>query len=345
MKKITKLTLATCLALGISVYGFAQPKLTHPQSSQKAMTGQVIGLTMMKVVYHSPQVKGRDIWGALVPYEQIWRAGANKNTTVYFSTDVKVQGKELKAGTYGLHMIPKKEMWTVIFSLDHSSWGSFFYDKSSDAIRVEVKPGEATMQEWLGFTFDNRSSDAVDLVMHWEKLKVPVHIEVDLKTTVYASMEEELHGLAGFSWEGPYEAAQFCLNKDFNLEEAMVMIDKSIARQENFNNLRVKSLLLKKEGNESESNSTMEAAMKMANETQMNAYGYQLMNNDDLKGAIAIFMTNVEKHPDSWNVYDSLAEALAKDGNKKGAKENYKKALSMAPDGQKKRITSAIEAL
>ena len=163
--------------------------------------------------------------------------------------------------------------------------------------------------------------------------------------SIFYSMKDELRGLAGFTWEGPYEAAQFCQSQDFNHEEAMELIDKSISRQENFNNLNVKALLLKKAGNEAESITTLEKAMKIANENQMNTYGYQLMNQGDTKGAIAIFKTNVEKNPDSWNVYDSLAEALVIDGDKKGAKENYKKALSMAPDGQKKRISGVLETL
>jgi len=345
MKKFNNLLAAIILFIGITSTVDAQSKLTNPQSSQKAWAGQEIGVTVMKVVYHSPLVKGREIWGILIPYGEVWRAGANENTIVYFSTDVKIGGKDLKAGKYGLHMIPEKEMWTVIFSKDVSSWGSYHYNKSEDALRVEAKPSTCSMQEWMSFSFENNTANSSDLVMRWEKLQVTVKIEVDLKETVLASMKSELRGLPGFTWEGPYEAAQFCLNQEMNYEEAMVWIDGSIARQENFDNLRVKAGLLEKMGKKTEADVITKKSMKIANENQLNAYGYQLMNQGDLDGAVAIFKTNVERHPNSWNVYDSLAEAMEKNKNKKEAIKNYNKALTLAPDGQIDRLTSTIKRL
>src|SRR5580765_806371 len=121
-------------------YVMYSQNLTMPEASQKAMVMHRIGLTDITITYHSPLVKGRKIWGELVPYNEVWRAGANENTTISFSTNVMIEGKPLSAGTYGLHTIPTENEWTIIFSKNSTSWGSFFYDKSEDALRVMVKP-------------------------------------------------------------------------------------------------------------------------------------------------------------------------------------------------------------
>lgn len=118
----------------------AQSPVTLPEGSQKAIITQRIGLTDITITYHSPLVKGRKIWGGICPYKEVWRAGANENTTISFANDVMVEGKPLAAGTYGLHMIPDEKEWIVIFSKNYTSWGSFTYNKDEDALRVTVKP-------------------------------------------------------------------------------------------------------------------------------------------------------------------------------------------------------------
>ena len=130
----------TAIFLAFSSFGFAQENLTKPSKSQKAKVMQQIGLTHMKVIYHSPLTKGRTVWGDLVPYNEVWRCGANENTVFYTSTDVTVEGKTLPAGAYGMHMIPTENDWTVIFSKESKSWGSYVYDETEDALRVTVKP-------------------------------------------------------------------------------------------------------------------------------------------------------------------------------------------------------------
>src|SRR5689334_9626890 len=132
---------ATCLATaGVAASVFAQSDLSLPDVSQAAEVKQRIALTDIKIKYHRPLVNGRKIWGSLVPYGKVWRAGANENTTIEFSDPVSVEGKPLDKGTYGLHMIPNPDSWTVIFSKTNTGWGSYSYDQKDDALRVNVKP-------------------------------------------------------------------------------------------------------------------------------------------------------------------------------------------------------------
>jgi len=123
------------LAVLFILPNFAQQNLTQPRASQQASVSQRVGLTDITINYHRPGVKGREIWGKLVPYDQIWRAGANENTTISFNTRVKINGKEVPGGKYGLHMIPTEKNWTIILSKDNAAWGSFFYDESHDQMR------------------------------------------------------------------------------------------------------------------------------------------------------------------------------------------------------------------
>src|SRR5688572_28068888 len=158
----------------------AQPRLTAPEPSPRAHVEQSVGLTEIAVTYHRPAVDGRKVWGALVPYGEVWRSGANENTTISFSSDVKIGGKPLRAGKYGLHTIPTAKEWTVIFSTANTSWGSFTYDQKEDALRVTVTPRPLTAhEERLSYRFDEPSNTKVTLTLAWEKLAVPIAIEVD----------------------------------------------------------------------------------------------------------------------------------------------------------------------
>jgi tetratricopeptide (TPR) repeat protein len=319
--------------------------LTMPEASQKAMIMQRVGLTDITITYHSPFVKGRKVWGELVPYNEVWRAGANENTTISFTSDVMVEGKPLLSGTYGLHMIPTESKWTIIFSKNSTSWGSFFYDKAEDALRVDVTPVQAEFQEWLSYQFIETTNKSTIVSLRWEKLNVPFKVEVDVKEVVYQNMKKELRGINGFTWEAPLQAARFCLANNMHLDDAMKWADKSIQTQEKFGNLMVKSKLLALKGQTKEADSLSKKAMAIADEAQLNQYGYDLISQKKIKEAIEIFKMNVKRYPDSWNVYDSLGEAYDMDGNKKDALVNYKLALAKAPAEQKSRITGVIKKL
>src|SRR5205085_1468643 len=171
--------------LFFATLGMAQSALLDiPRDSQHATVLQKVGITDIKVNYHRPLVKGRQIWGKVVPYDAVWRAGANENTTISFSDAVSVEGKQLDAGTYGLHMIPGEKEWIVIFSKNSTSWGAFTYKQDEDALRVTVKPQPAEFREALAYDFDDIKDDSATLTMHWEKLGVPVKIWVNTKELV-----------------------------------------------------------------------------------------------------------------------------------------------------------------
>jgi tetratricopeptide (TPR) repeat protein len=337
--------LASALALFAAVAGAQTPPLTLPDASPRASVSQRVGLTDIEIRYHRPGVNGRTIWGGLVPWGEVWRAGANENTTISFSSPVTIQGHTLAAGTYGLHMIPTQKEWTVAFSNMASAWGSFSYDPKEDAARITVRPEPSQTEERLSYTFEDPTEKSVSAVLRWEKLKVTIPIEVDTPAVVVASLRSELRGGARFSWQGWNQAAGWCARNGVNLDEAMQWADRSISMNENFQNLRVKALLVEKKGDARTTSDLRAKALRIATENDLNNYGYQLVGEKKLDEALEIFRRNVKEHPASWNVYDSLAEAYATKGDRKLAIENYSKALTMAPEDQKKRITDTLTKL
>jgi hypothetical protein len=339
--------LPALVSLGVLASTAHAQRLKAPEASPAAEVAQTVGLTKISVSFHRPAINGRSVWGGLVPWGEVWRAGANENTTVAFSSDVKVEGKPLKAGTYGVHMIPTQKDWTIILSNMNVAWGSFTYDQKEDALRVVVKPKTvATSEERLAYRFDDPSDKKTTLVLAWEKLEVPVAIEVDTPKVVMANMRAELRGIPGFSWEGWNDAAQYWAQNGGPLDEAMKMVDRSVQMRAQFGNLMTRATILDKQGKANDAKESRGKAMAIASEADLNAYGYRLMADKKLDDAIALFKTIVDKYPESWNARDSLGEALANKGDKPGAIAAYEKALSMAKDaGQKKRIESVLKGL
>ena len=323
----------------------AQIPLALPEGSPKASASQTVGLTELTVTYHRPAVNKRKIWGGLVPYGDVWRAGANENTTLTASTPFTFGGKAVPAGTYGLHMLPAEGDWAVILSSQAKAWGSFSYDQKEDVVRVSVKPEPADFVERLGYTFDEPTGDATALALRWEKLRVAVPIAVDSKQVTLAGIRDQLRGLPRFSWQGWNQAANWCARNDVTSDEALAWADRSIRMQKTFANLRTKALLLEKKGDAKTAAALRAEALPLATEVDVNALGYQLLGDGKTAEALEFFRKNTKDHPQSWNVWDSLAEGLEKSGDVKGARENYQKALTMAPEDQKKRITDTVARL
>ena len=342
------LTLFSFLSILFSINALAQPPLTLPEVSQKAELKQWIGLTEVDIVYHSPYVNGRKIWGELVPYDQVWRAGANENTTISFTDDVNIEGSPLPAGTYGLHMIPNENEWVIIFSKDHTSWGSFFYKEGEDVLRVKVKPQARDFQEWLDYTFTDRRASSSKVTLSWEKMKVSFTVSVDVNAVVLRHIREQLKNVQGFNWHGWEEAAHYCIMNKVDYDEALKWINTSIQMDENYTNVAAKAQLLVLMGNAKDADEEKKKIMKLldqAGENQVNLFGYELMNENDMPTALEVFKMNIKKHPDSWNVYDSIGEAYGKSGDKKQSLSNYKTALSKAPSDQKARIQKIITVI
>lgn len=333
------------VALSMARAALGQASVKVPDASPAATVTQVVGLTEIEITYHRPAVNGRKIWGGLVPYNEVWRAGANENTTIRFSSPVTVEGKKLAAGIYGLHMIPGEKEWAIAFSTVSTALGSFTYDPKEDAARITVAPRASDSEERLSYRFDDPTENSVVVSLHWEKLAVPFRVEVDTPAVVVESLRSQLRGLPRFSWQGWNQAAAYCAQHGVDLSEALRWSEESIRLNENFQNLRVKAELLEKSGNAKTAEVLRARAMKIARENDLNLYGYQLLAQKKFDEAIAIFQRNTREHPQSWNVWDSLAEGYATQGNKKAAVENYNKALSMAPESQRKRIEEAIARL
>jgi hypothetical protein len=339
--------LAVVSAIAASAVAAQSPPLVLPRASQGATVKQTIGLTEIAISYHRPAVAGREIWGKLVPFDSVWRAGANENTVIAFSTPVKVGGQEVPAGRYGLHMIPSREQWTVILSRDANAWGSFAYDPEADVMRVRTTPtGTTEAQEQLVYTFDGPSDTAVVATLRWEKLAVPIPIAVNTRQVVVDSLRQQLSGLPQFFWQPWSQAAAWCAANDVNLDEAVTWAERSIAIQETFTNLRVKANLVQKRGDSKTAQELRRRSLAIAGEADINTYGYELLAAGRTDSAIAVFQKNVKDHPESWNAYDSLAEALAKKGDKKRAREMYTKARRMTQDPtQQKRIDGVLAGL
>jgi tetratricopeptide (TPR) repeat protein len=336
--------LATLIMLG-SATAYAQLKL--PEASPAATVEQTIGITEVKVVYHRPEVKGRPIWGQLVPYNEPWRAGANENTLVSFSSDVKVGGKPLKAGTYGLHMIPTQQEWTIAFSTMTTAWGSFTYDQKEDAVRITVAPRtEATSEERLSYGFDDVTDSKATLMLRWEKLAVPIAIEVDTPAVVMASVRGELRGLAGFRAETLTQAARYWVQHGGNLDEALKFADTAIQRGGQYGSHMVKAQILEKKGNAAGAAEERTKAQAVATENDLNGSAYTLINDKKVDEAIKVLLAATKRFPESSNLQDSLGEALALKGDKAGAKAAYNKALTLAKTpAEKKRIEGSIAKL
>ena len=340
-------SLAACLAASaLALPAAAQsPPLVLPRESPAAHVSQVVGLAEFGVSYSRPAVNGRKIWGALVPYDSVWRAGANENTVFSSNVPFTVGGKRLPAGRYGLHMIPTASTWTVIFNTQSNAWGSFRYNPGEDALRFSVTPVAADMVERLQYTFDALREDGATLTLRWEKLAIPVELRVDADQVVSDSLRTQLRGIPQFFPDGWGTAAGWALQHG-RLDEASAWADSALKIQPRFDGLMVKAAVLERQGNTAAADSLRQRAYAVATEQQLNAAGYRLLQAKKVDQAIALFQRNVKAHPDSWNVYDSLGEAYGVKGDKKLAVTNYRKAASMTSDpAQKARIEAAITAL
>jgi hypothetical protein len=238
MRKI--LFAAGLAALAATAVSAQQQPLTVPRLSPNASISQTIGITEVTLHYSRPGINGRAIWGGLVPYNQVWRTGANENTTISFSTPVKVEGHDLAAGLYGLQTIPTADEWTIIFSKDAQLWGAFDYKQEHDALRVQVKPRPAELQERMTFEITDLTDTSAKVVLRWEKLQVPVKIEVDTPKLVADAANGVLR------WQTGVQAANYCIQNNTCLDDAGRWLDISIALDANFFNLRAKALLLAK---------------------------------------------------------------------------------------------------
>ncbi len=320
-------------------------ELRLPTLSQRAVATQRIGLTDITINYCRPLVGGREIWGKAVPYGNVWRSGANENTTISFSDDVSVEGRALPAGTYGLHTMPTADQWTIIFSKNSTSWGSFSYDEKEDALRVTVKPHAAEFEEALAYTFEDLKPDSAAATLRWEKIAVPFHISADVNAIVLRSMQNQLRNTGGFTWAGFDEAANWLIDANQNLDQAMKWEDRSIQIEERFENLLGKSQILELQGKKQEAEAMKTKALETANGLQLHFYGRSLQQRKKQDEGFGIFKVNVKKHPNEWYTHGELARMASAKGDFDTAVKEMKLALPAAPDVAKPGIQRLIGRL
>jgi tetratricopeptide (TPR) repeat protein len=352
-----------CLILFCS--GAQTITLTAPPNgnNQKSSVTQSIGLVSVTITYRGPDVHspiGEDrkghIWGELVHYglkdpdgygtslASPWRAGANEITTVSVSHDVMVNGKNLKAGTYGLFLLLEKDKpWTWIFSKNSTSWGAYYYTPDQDVLRVETTPEDCAYTEWLTYGFDDRQASSAVAYLQWENKRVPFKIEVPNATQLYVDqMRAELTSFAGFNYTNWVNGARYCLNNKINLEEALTWINISMNTerfngQKSFSAMTVKAdiLTLLNRGNEAEQ--VMKEAMEMnATVMEIHQYGRSLLAAGKNERALEVFKMNREKNKDDkFTTSVGLARGYASVGNKKEAIKHWEVAIKNIPEDQK----------
>jgi hypothetical protein len=343
--------------------------------NQKAEVSQWIGLVKVTISYHSPNVHGvagRDrtghIWGELVKYGMFddgygpstaapWRAGANETTTISVSHDVKIGGRDLRAGTYGLFLeIQPSGPWTWIFSTQ-TGWGAYQYDPKYDALRVEATPEAAPYTEFLTYGFDDRRLDAASAYLQWEKQRVAFKIDVPNSLQAYVDqMRKDLLGWPGFNYRNWQTAAQFCADNKINLEEALVWADKAIAEpfrnaaqgREDFSTLKTKAAVLRAMGRDAEADAVMDKAVAMADAPVMGVhqYGASLLAAGKKEKAIQVFKSNRDRHPeDTFVTYVGLARGYTAIGDVKSAIANWELAIKNIPENQKQNLPEYEQAL
>ena len=264
MRKSLSCLIATVAVLSLASAVWAQ-QLDLPRPSPKASVTQTVGLTDVTITYCRPSVKGRVIWGGLVPYDQVWRTGANEATTITFGDDVTIEGNKLPAGTYGLFTIPGKDEWTVIFNKGAKQWGAYEYKQDQDALRIKVKPQPAVFHELMTFSFPSVSTESAQVALNWENLQVAFSFKVNTIEKVLGAARKAVAEAKPDDWRTSYRAAAFCLDNNVNLAEAKTWLDKSVATKETMYNLSGQARLLAMQGKKADAIALAKKAITVGN--------------------------------------------------------------------------------
>ena len=353
--KLATLFIATVFIVSNS---FAQLDLPPSGGNPKATISEAVGITSITIKYSRPDVKKREgkIWGDgnVVTYgfstqnfitngnTSPWRAGANENTTITFEHDVKVEGQPLKAGTYGLFMAMGADNVTIIFSNQSDAWGSFYYDEKHDALRVNVKPVALDKSvEWLKYEFIEQREKYCVIAMQWEKVSVPFKVDVDVDNIVLARIRQQLTGRQGFNPSLILSAAQYCFNKNINLDEALVWSKRAvdgIGGQKTYITLRNLATAYEKLNRVPEADSTMKEALLIATANQYGAYGRILIIQKRLDKAMEVFTTAQKRYGDIFSVNNGLMNGYSAKGDFKNAIRYAEKAMAQAPNDAAKKL-------
>jgi tetratricopeptide (TPR) repeat protein len=361
MKKI----ITTLFTITLITSCFAQIPLTVAPSggNKKASVSERIGLTDVTINYDRPGVKGREgkIWGQLVHVGFIdqqfgsskaapWRAGSNENTTFKFSTAVKIEGQPLPAGKYGFFIAYDPNECTLIFSKNSTSWGSYYYNEAEDALRIKVKPQALDRSvEWLKYEFSNETENSAVVSLQWEKLFIPFKIEADYVKEQIESFRKELRTEKGFIWQSWDQAAQWCVQRNTNLEEALLWTDSStnggFGGDRSFQAWSTKAQILQKLGRNAEAAAIMKTALPFGSMTDVHQYGRQLLGLKMAKEAFDVFKMNYDKNPKEFTTLMGMMRGYSALGDFKNALKFANLALPLSPAQQKVAVQTMIDKL
>ena len=319
--------------------------------NKRATVSEGIGITDVTIHYNRPHVRGREghIWGELIPPGYVdqgfgtskaapWRAGANENTWIEFSTDVMIEGQPLAAGRYGFFVAYDPNECTLIFSKNSTSWGSFFYKPEEDALRVKVKPVPADKSvEWLKYEFADETPTSATVQLEWEKLIVPFKVSVDVVNTQLASFRRELRSEKGFTWESWDQAAAFCAQHKTNLDEALLWSDQAVGPDfggsQSFQAWSTKAAILDSLGRNSEADAAMKKALPYGSMNELYFYARGLTREKKGKEAFDVFKIDYDKYPDQFLTNAGMARGYSAVGDYKKALTYALKAQAQAPAG------------
>lgn len=361
-----KRSLLTIALMATAFCGISQilPLTAAPDGgNKKASVSEQIGIVKIGINYSRPGVKGREgrIYNTPIAhygfvdqghgtsYSTPWRAGANENTTFSFSQPVKIEGKDLPAGTYGFFIALGESESTLIFSTVSTSWGSFYYDPSFDALRVTVKNKTLDKSvEWLKYEFTDQTDSSAVVAMSWEKRMIPFRIDADVKKLQMASFRREF--MTTRNYEDFIQAAQYCLDNNMELEQALAWMDRAISfrimGRANYRTLSTKAAILTRMGRVEEARKIMDEALPMGTMIEIHFYGRQLLSMKQTADALKVFKLNYDKHPKEYTTTLGMARAYSATGDFKKALGFAKTALPLVPDpGSKTRVEGMIKLL
>lgn len=352
--------------LAISFFANAQMDLPPSGGNPRATVSEEVGITSITIKYSRPDVNKREgkIYGEgpafLVPYgfsgpsfitgkNMPWRAGANENTVITFEHDVMVEGKPLKAGTYGLHMSLAADNVTLIFSNQSEAWGSFSYDEKQDALRVNVKPVMLDKSvEWLKYEFIEHKEKSCVIAMQWEKLSVPFKIEVDVDNLVLARLRDQVTSQKQFNSTNMIQASSWCFNKNINLDEALGWAQRAVTGfqgQKSYVSLRNLAVGYEKLNRLPQADSVMTEALTMASLNQYAGYARALITQKRADKSLEIVNAAKAKFGDVFVVNNTLAYVYAGKADYTKALEYANKALGQANEQQKAGVNANIAKL
>ncbi|MDP4262717.1 MAG: DUF2911 domain-containing protein [Bacteroidota bacterium] len=356
MKKIFLFVIAIACLQGV----FAQMDLPPSGGNPRAKITEEVGITDITIAYSRPDVKNREgkIWGNLITpgfstaslltnqNTNPWRAGANENTTITFEHDVKVEGKNVKAGTYGLFMAVWPDSVIIILSNQSNAWGSFYYEQKYDALRVTVKPVALDKSvEWLKYEFIEHKEKSCTIALMWEKLMIPFKVEADVDNIVVSRLREQVTSQKGFNNINMLQAAQYCLNKNINLEEALSWSQRA-AGLKSYATLRNLATAYEKLNRIPEADSVMTEALTMANVNQYTGYGKTLVGQKRTDKALEVYLASQKRFGDVFAVNNGLMFGYSAKGDYKKALAAAEKAIGQAPnDAAKKTLEGQVAKL